>query len=289
MRIGATVPQTDLGADPGAQRAYAEAAEALGYTHLLAYDHVLGADPDVHQGWEGRYDIDTTFHEPLVLFGYLAALTDLELVTGVVILPQRQSVLVAKQAAEVDILTGGRFRLGVGLGWNHVEYEALGKEMSDRGKRFEEQLTLMRRLWTERSVPSGVDGRKSPVPDWHHSRCSGPSRSGSEPARSRRTGGPGGWRTDGSRWCGPAPSPRRGDGGCGRGARSAGRDPSSIGMEGRIAVDLADPERMARQVEKWRQAGASHLHVITMEKGLVDADAHIKAIEVAASVLGLGR
>ena len=160
MRIGATVPQTDLGADPGAQRAYAEAAEALGYTHLLAYDHVLGADPDVHQGWEGRYDIDTTFHEPLVLFGYLAAITHLELVTGVVILPQRQSVLVAKQAAEVDILTDGRFRLGVGLGWNHVEYEALGKEMSGRGKRFEEQLTLMRRLWTERvcHLPGSMGG-----------------------------------------------------------------------------------------------------------------------------------
>ena len=101
--------------------------EELGFTHLLAYDHVLGADPAVHEGWNGPYDVATTFHEPLVLFGYLAALTSLELVTGIIILPQRQTALVAKQAAEVDLLTGGRFRLGIGLGWNAVEYEALGK------------------------------------------------------------------------------------------------------------------------------------------------------------------
>jgi probable F420-dependent oxidoreductase len=288
MRIGATVPQTDLGADPGAQRAYAEAAEALGYTHLLAYDHVLGADPDVHRGWEGRYDIDTTFHEPLVLFGYLAAVTRLELVTGVVILPQRQTALVAKQAAEVDILTGGRFRLGVGLGWNHVEYEALGKDMSDRGSRFEEQLTLMRRLWTERSVTFRGQSEKvtgaglaplpvqRPIPIWFGARTL--------PAYRRAGRLADGWFP----LVRPGPELDEARAEVVQGAQSVGRDPASIGMEGRIAVDLADPGRMARQVDKWRQVGASHLHVITMEKGLVDADAHIKAIELAASVLDLG-
>ena len=118
----------------------------------MAYDHVVGADPAVHRGWDGPYDVRTTFHEPMVMFGYLAALTSLELVTGIIILPQRQTALVAKQAAEVDLLSGGRFRLGVGLGWNEVEYEALGQDFRTRGRRLEEQVALMRRLWTEESV-----------------------------------------------------------------------------------------------------------------------------------------
>src|SRR5450755_269169 len=152
MRIGVVFPQTEIGADVGAVRAYAEGVQALGFSHVLAYDHVLGADPAVHEGWSGPYDVRTTFHEPLVLFGYLAAVTSLELVTGIIILPQRQTALVAKQAAEVDLLTEGRFRLGVGLGWNAVEYEALGADFSDRGRRIGEQVELMRALWTQRSV-----------------------------------------------------------------------------------------------------------------------------------------
>src|SRR6478752_6945162 len=152
MRIGVVFPQTELGGDPGAVRAYGERVEELGYTHVLAYDHVVGADPAVHEGWRGPYNLDTTFHEPFVLFGYLAAITSLELVTGIIILPQRQTVLVAKQAAEVDLLAEGRFRLGVGLGWNAVEYEALGTDFSNRGRRMEEQIALLRRLWTEPSL-----------------------------------------------------------------------------------------------------------------------------------------
>ena len=149
MRIGVVFPQTEIGADAGAVRAYAQRVEELGFRHVLAYDHVLGADPAVHRGWQGPYDLTTTFHEPLVLFGYLAGITSLELVTGIIILPQRQTVLVAKQAAEVDVLSGGRFRLGIGLGWNAVEYEALGQDFSSRGRRVEEQVDLLRRLWTE--------------------------------------------------------------------------------------------------------------------------------------------
>src|ERR1700758_2507799 len=152
MRIGVVFPQTELGGDPAVVRAYAQGVEELGFTHILAYDHVVGADPKVHSPWRGPYDITTTFHEPFVLFGYLAAVTSLELVTGVIILPQRQTALVAKQAAEVDLLTGGRFRLGIGLGWNAVEYEALGEQFTNRGKRSEEQVEVMRKLWTERSV-----------------------------------------------------------------------------------------------------------------------------------------
>src|SRR5580693_5666308 len=149
MRMGVTVPQTEIGGDPQQVRTYATAVEEFGYQHILAYDHVLGADPSVHEGWPGPYDVDSTFHEPLVLFGFLAAITSLELVTGIVILPQRPTALVAKQAAEVDLLCNGRLRLGVGLGWNSVEYEALGKNFSDRGHRIDEQVELLRRLWTE--------------------------------------------------------------------------------------------------------------------------------------------
>src|SRR3954470_16171382 len=152
MQIGAVFPQTEIGPDAGAVRAYAVRVQELGFAHILAYDHVLGADPAVHSPWRGPYDVDTTFHEPFVLFGYLAAVTELELVTGIIILPQRQTALVAKQAAEVDLLTRGRFRLGVGLGWNAVEYEALGKDFSNRGRRSEEQVALLRRLWTEQTV-----------------------------------------------------------------------------------------------------------------------------------------
>ncbi len=152
MRIGVVFPQTEIGPDVAAVRAYGEAVEEMGYQHILAYDHVVGADPAVHKAWNGPYDVDTQFHEPFVMFGYLAACTSLELVTGITILPQRPTALVAKQAAEVDLLTGGKFRLGVGIGWNAVEYEALGQDFSVRGRRLEEQVTLLRRLWTEHSV-----------------------------------------------------------------------------------------------------------------------------------------
>src|SRR5258706_14461662 len=146
MQVGVVFPQTEIAPDAVVVRAYAAAVEELDYAHIVSYDHVLGADQAGHPGWAGPYDVDTTFHEPFVLFGYLAAITSMELVTGVIILPQRQTALVAKQAAEVDLLTQGRFRLGVGLGWNQVEYEALGKDFTDRGRRISEQVELLRRL-----------------------------------------------------------------------------------------------------------------------------------------------
>ena len=129
VHVGVVFPQTELGGDVGALRAYGQGVEALGFSHLLAYDHVLGADPAVHAPWHGPYDLGTTFHEPFVLFGYLAGITRSSWSPAIIILPQRQTALVAKQAAEVDLLTGGRFRLGVGIGWNAVEYEALGEDV----------------------------------------------------------------------------------------------------------------------------------------------------------------
>src|ERR1700739_2756224 len=165
MRIGVVFPQTELGGDAGAVRAWAQRAGELGFTHVLAYDHVVGADPAVHKGWDGPYDVRTTFHEPMVLYGYLGAVTSMELVTGIIILPQRQTALAAKQAAEVDLLTGGKFRLGLGIGWNRVEYEALGQSFTERGAILDEQVGVLRQLWTQQSVT--VDGR------FHHIAAAG--------------------------------------------------------------------------------------------------------------------
>ena len=151
MEIGVTFPQNKIGADPFVIRDYAQAVEGLGYSHLLVYEHVLGADPTHRPGWQGFTQQDM-FHEPFVLLGYLAALTHLELVPSVIILPQRQTVLVAKQAAEVDILTGGKLRLGVGVGWISVEYEALGRDFHTRGQVIGEQIEVMRLLWSQEVV-----------------------------------------------------------------------------------------------------------------------------------------
>ena len=153
MQLGAIFPQTEIGADPIAVKDFAQAAEALGYEHLLVFDHVLGADHTQRAEWNRPYNKDDMFHEPFVMFGYLAALTEkIEFCTGIIILPQRQTALVAKQTAEVDVLTNGRLRLGIGVGWNEVEYEALGENWENRGRRSAEQIEVMRMLWTQEVV-----------------------------------------------------------------------------------------------------------------------------------------
>ena len=151
LEIGAVFPTCEIGDDPVAVRDFAQAAEELGYTHLITYDHVLGAEhAEREPPLQGPYTERDAFHEPMVLFGYLAALTQrIRLVTGVLILPQRQTALVAKQAAELAWLSGGRFTLGVGTGWNWVEYEALNENYGTRGKRLDEQVALLRELWTD--------------------------------------------------------------------------------------------------------------------------------------------
>ena len=235
MKLGVVFPQTEIGADPGAVREYALAVQDLGYNHLLVYDHVLGADPSHYQGWSGAYTHEAMFHEPMVLFGYLAGIVpQLELITGIVILPQRQTALLAKQAAQVDILTGGRLRLGIGIGWNAVEYEALGQDFHTRGRRVEEQIKLLRDLWTREVVT--FEGRwdtvtaaginplpvQRPIPIWMGGRAD---------AVLRRVGR----LSDG--WI-PTLAPdhetaelweRIKDH-----ARQAGRDPAAIGLEGGV-------------------------------------------------------
>ncbi len=287
MNIGVVFPQTEIGADRGAIRSYAQRVEALGFTHLLAYDHVLGADPEVHAPWQGPYDVDTTFHEPFVLFGYLAAITKMELVTGIIILPQRQTALVAKQAAEVDILTDGRFRLGVGLGWNAVEYDALAKNFTDRGRRSVEQVELLRRLWTERSVTFAGEHEhvlgagiaplpvQRPIPVW--------IGASSEPAFRRAGRIADGWFP----MMPPGPALDAARAVVEQAARDAGRDPASLGMEGRVSWTDAGVDKVVDHIGRWRAAGASHVAVNTMNAGLGSVDGHLAALTAAAEALAL--
>jgi probable F420-dependent oxidoreductase len=286
MRIGVVFPQTEIGADAGAVRAYAEGVEGLGFSHLLAYDHVVGADPNIHVGWNGPYDLHSTFHEPLVTFGYLAAVTtSLELVTGIVILPQRQAVLVAKQAAEVDLLSGGRLRLGVGLGWNAVEYEALGEDFSTRGRRCEEQVDLMRRLWTEDTVTyrgkwHRVTGAglaplplQRPIPVWFGA---------SSPRAYRRAGRlADGWFP----MVGPGPQLDEALRLLRQAATEAGRDPASIPMEGRVSWQ-GNPDKLVDDARRWNAAGATHVSINTMGAGLASVDDHLAALAIAAEATG---
>ncbi|GAA4562922.1 LLM class F420-dependent oxidoreductase [Planotetraspora kaengkrachanensis] len=284
MRIGVVFPQTEIGADVGAVRAYGQGVEELGFRHVMAYDHVVGADPAVHEGWQGVYDVRTTFHEPMVLFGYLAALTSLELVTSIIILPQRQTALVAKQAAEVDLLSAGRLRLGVGLGWNQVEYEALGQDFTTRGKRIEEQVELLRQLWTERSVTfDGTYDRvtgaglaplpvQRPIPIWFGAQS---------PAAYRRAGRlADGWFPQMS----PGPKLDEAKTMVEEAAVQAGRDPSMLGMEGRVNW-TGDADELNDLARRWRESGATHIAINTMKAGLRSVDEHLSALETAAETL----
>jgi probable F420-dependent oxidoreductase len=286
VQIGVVFPQTEIGGDAGAVRAYAQRVEELGYAHLLAYDHVVGADPAVHADWRGPYNLHSTFHEPMALFAFVAAITALEVVTGIIILPQRQTVLFAKQAAEVDLLSGGRFRCGIGLGWNSVEYEALGKDFSDRGRRMDEQIALLRRLWTEQTVTfegeyERVTGAglaplpvQRPIPLWI----------GAASARAYRRAGrlADGWFPQ------VPPGPRLDEARAlvEQGAREAGRDAATLGMEGRVSFGEKGVDEVVRHVGRWRDAGASHLAINTMNAGLASVEDHLRVLADCAAALG---
>ena len=280
MRLGAIFPQTEIGADPSAVKDFAQAAEDLGYEHLLVFDHVLGADQTQREGWDRPYNKDDMFHEPFVMFGYLGAITEkLEFTTGVLILGQRQTSLVAKQAAEVDVLTGGRLRLGIGIGWNEVEYEALGQSFTNRGRRSEEQIELLRLLWTQESVDfngkyhkvtnAGINPLpvQRPIPIW---------LGGGEERVIRRIGK----MADG--WF---PQFQPDSAGQERihemreHATKAGRDPKAIGIEGRIGIATDKPEDWEKMAAAWDEVGATHLSVNTMRAGLKGPDQHIEAIK----------
>ena len=280
MRIGAVFPQTESGTDPGAIKAYSQAVESLGFDHILAFDHVIRANAESRPGWSGAYRHTDSFYEPLVLFGHIAATTEkIELVTGIIILPQRQTVLAAKQAATVSLLSGGRLRMGIGIGWNPVEYEALDQDFSTRGKRSEEQIDLLRSLWQNELIT--YEGKSHKVTD---AGINPLPPGGSIPIwfggtadivlkRVARLGD--GWMPVGK----PDDSRQLMIEKLTGYLREEGRNIGDIGIESWVTLkDLSDSD-VQNEIDGWRNLGATHLSVNTMNGGLKFPDEHIKSIE----------
>lgn len=294
MQLGVVFPQTEFGNDVGAIRDYAQTAEALGYSHLLAYDHVLGAVPTPENSrrngwddaWRGPYNIDDPFHEVFVLFAYLAGITArLEFVTGVLVLPQRQATVAAKQAAELDLLSGGRLRLGVGVGWNRVEMEAMGENPENRGRRVDEQLAVMHALWTSKSVR--YEGRyhrlpdvgilpmpvQRPIPLWFGGHA--------DAVMDRIAKYGGGWM----------PGFRTADQAGERLARldaalaAKGRNRSEIGIEPRVSFGDGDAATWRTILDGWQAVGATHASVNTMYLGFTKPEQHIEALRRFAEAM----
>ncbi len=286
MQFGVVLPHNEIGTDPGAMKAFAQGAEDLGASHLLVYDHVLGADPERPGGWRGAYDKDVAFHEPLTTLAFIAAVTErLELVTTVLILPQRQTALVAKQAAEVQILSRNRLRLGVGTGWNAVEYEALGQNFHDRGRRQAEQVELLRALWRSDSLTfegefhrvtlASINPRpERMVPIWF---------GGGAPAALRRCARLGdGWM------------PLMGPGDEARAAldllqsvrRAAGLPWDGFGIQAQAQYRGGTPERWANHAARWRELGCTHLAIATHFAGETDVDGHLARLEQYLGAVG---
>jgi len=290
MKIGAVFPHLEIGSDPVVIRDWAQAAEEIGYSHLLVYDHVIGA---VHENREpklwGPYTEESLFHELFVLFGYFAACTErVGLASGILILPQRQTVLVAKQAAEVDLLSGGRLRLGVGTGWNYVEYDSLNEDFGNRGRRQEEQVELLRKLWQEQVM--SFEGR------WHNI-----DRAGLKPLPGRRIPIWFGGFTD----IAFERAARMGDGfilGSGqdqnlqalvlldRHLEDAGRSRDEFGIEALLNYQ-SGPEKWFDEVNAWEEAGADYVSMRGMAlrgqgEGLNSPQEHIDILSTYWDVVG---
>ena len=286
MHIGVTFPQTEIGAEPAAIREYARTVQSLGYKHVVVFDHVLGADPSHRPGWVG-YTSKQMFHEPFVLFGYLAALTGLELVTAVIILPQRQTALVAKQAAEVDRLSEGKLRLGVGVGWNSVEFEALGMDFHTRGRAIEEQIEVMRLLWSQDVVSyqgrfhTIVEAGLNPLP----TQRSIPIWMGgtSEKALKRIARLGDGWFPQGP----PDDDMRATLERLRAWTAEAGRNPATLGIEARISAASGDLGEWVRQTEAWQSLGATHASLNTMNAGYRTLGQHLEALQAYAEAIKL--
>jgi probable F420-dependent oxidoreductase len=288
MKIGVVFPQTEFPSDPLAIRDFAQAAEDLGYHHLLAYDHLLGANPDRPGGWSGPYTYTHPFQEPLLLFSYLAGLTQrLSFITGIIILPQRETVLFAKQAATLDVLCQGRLRLGIALGWNKVEYIAQNKDFHNRGARIEEQILVLRELWTEELVT--FEGRwhtildaglnplpvQRPIPLWLGGHA--------DPVLQRVARLGDGW----------LPNYRSAEDAAQALAKleayleQEGRNMSEIGIEPRLRYADGKGDMWCELAAGWQSVGATHLTVITMGAGFTTPKEHIQAITRYADALEL--
>lgn len=284
MKIGIIYPQTELGGDPEAVRRFALAAEARGFEHFLAYDHVAGAshanrDPEL----TGPYTEKDTFHDPFVMFAHLAAITKtIRFVSGVLILPQRQTLLVARQAADVDLFSGGRFTMGIGIGWNHVEYTALGVPFRQRGARLSEQVEVLRLLWSGKEVDfTGEFHRidratlnpppKRQIPIW---------MGGFSKAALKRAAQVG----DGFIFARLLADPIKSFDFLRGFLDEAGRDHSGFGFQ--CNLPLGTPlDDIVPEAEKWRAAGGTHLAVNTMGGGMTTTDQHLAYLEGAADRL----
>jgi probable F420-dependent oxidoreductase len=286
MRLGAIFPQNEFGNDPAAIREWVQTAEGLGYDHVLAYDHVLGADITNRPGWTGSYNHEAAFHEIFILFGFFAAVTSsVGLVTDVLVLPQRQTALVAKQAAALDILSNGRVRLGVGIGWNAVEYESLNENFRNRASRMEEQIAVLRALWTDPVVTfkgrwhtiqeAGLNPLpvQRPIPIW---------LGGTADAAVERIGRIGdGWFPQ----MAPNDTARAKLDILHSAAQAAGRDPATIGIEPRVNFGQMPDTEAAAQATGWRDLGATHLSVGFMKAGFATPQEHIAALGRAKAAL----
>jgi probable F420-dependent oxidoreductase len=284
---GAVFPQFEIGNDVGVIRSFFETVEGLGFQHVLAYDHVLGVGRTTRPDWDGLYDSTDAFHEPMTLFSYMAAIAPgLSPVTGVLVLPQRQTALVAKQSAAVDLFSGGRLRLGIGVGWNEAEFDGLGATtFSKRGKAIEEQIRVLRELWscdtittttpTEQFDDVGINPRpKRMIPIW---------MGGMSPAAVRRAGR----LADG--WM---PMQNWSDAQAERidlfrsSAQAAGRDPRALGLDTVMSMWRTPRNRWHAEVDLWRTAGATHITANTLRTGLHGAH-HLTSLEHFARDFGL--
>jgi probable F420-dependent oxidoreductase len=296
VKVGAVFPQLEIGTDPEDIARYARGLERMGFDHLVIYDHILGAHPDRPAGWTGPYarapyTHESLFHEPFVLFGYLAAVTTrLELGTAIIVLPQRQTALVAKQAAEIDVLTKGRLRLGVGIGWNSVEFEALGEDFRSRGRRIEEQVRLMRALWTEPVVDfrgkwhrvdrAGLNPLpvQRPIPLWMGGGYDRATKTVVEPALRRIAKMADGWFTHVQSGDDAAIARFR------ELVREEGRDPSQVGLEGRINAGTVKRDGWTAEIEWWRRMDATHVELNTMAAKYRSLDEHLEALAAFAAM-----
>ncbi|MCZ6619633.1 MAG: LLM class F420-dependent oxidoreductase [Gammaproteobacteria bacterium] len=279
MKMGVVFPQTEIGQDPTMIARFATTAEDIGYDHIIAYDHVLGANTASRPDWQGPYTTESMFQEPFVLFGYLAGLTrTIELVTAVIILPQRQTALVAKQAACVDVISNGRLRLGIGTGWNEVEYEALDANFHNRGVRSEEQIDLLRRLWKDDAI--SYDGR------WHKVTDAGLNPlpvgkhipiwlGGMDPRVIDRVARiADGWFPFATKELGSHMEQLR------ERMKAAERDMAEIGIECIIPANTS-----VERLKELEDLGITHVAVLTMNQKLPDTQAHIDAIRQTRDTL----
>ena len=287
MQVGAVFPQLEIGTDPDAIAKYARTVEDLGYDHLVIFDHVLGADANRPGGWTGVYDHRSMFHEPFVLYGYLAAITTrLRLATAVIVLPQRQTALVAKQAAEVDVLSRGRLTLGVGIGWNEVEYESLDESFTNRGRRIEEQIAVLRALWTQEVVDfkgrwhridrAGLNPLpvQRPIPIWMGGGWDRQKHAIVEPAARRIARIADGWFTH---------VPANEDGRTAMEAfrrlvQEEGRDPATFPVEARLPAAKSGAEEWKRGIDMVRQLGMTSVELNTMGAGYRSLEEHLDAL-----------